>query len=97
MVDEGLHATGAEAVLVYVQAGEMAELRAHAGYAANVVAGWEAIPSSADVPVWHVLRTGETIVFESPEDAQQRFPALARLPTEARHARRSSPGSRPVR
>ena len=81
LVDEGLHATGAEAALVYVQAGEMAELRAHAGYAANVVAGWEAIPSSADVPVWHVLRTGETIVFESPEEAKQRFPALARSPT----------------
>ena len=83
VVDEGLNATGAEAALVYVQSQDVAELRAHAGYAPEVVAGWEAIPDSADVPVWHVLRTGETLVFDSPDDAKRRFPAIAAAPTGA--------------
>ncbi len=81
VVDEGLHATGAEAALVYVREQDVAELRAHAGYAPAVVAGWESIPDSADVPVWHVLHTGETLVFESPLDAKRRFPAIATAPT----------------
>jgi GAF domain-containing protein/anti-sigma regulatory factor (Ser/Thr protein kinase) len=83
VVGTGPRATGAEAVLVYVRSDDVAELRAHAGYGPGVLEGWEAIPASADVPVWHVLRTSETLVFESPDDAKRRFPLLARTPTGA--------------
>jgi GAF domain-containing protein/anti-sigma regulatory factor (Ser/Thr protein kinase) len=83
IVDAGLRATDAEAALVYVREGDVAKLAVQAGYAEDVVAGWEAIPSSADVPVWHVLRSGETLVIDSAEDAKRRFPALASTPTGA--------------
>jgi GAF domain-containing protein/anti-sigma regulatory factor (Ser/Thr protein kinase) len=79
--DAGLRATDAEAALAYVRRDDVAELTVQAGYAEEVIAGWETIPSSADVPVWHVLRSGETLVFESPEEARRRFPALETTPT----------------
>jgi GAF domain-containing protein/anti-sigma regulatory factor (Ser/Thr protein kinase) len=78
--DAGLYATDAEAALVYVAKGDVVELAVEAGYGEDVVAGWEAIPSTEKVPVWHALRNGETLVLSSPEDARRRFPALAEAP-----------------
>ena len=83
ITDAGLRATEAEAALVYVANGDVAELAVQAGYAPEVIAGWEAIRSTAEVPVWHALRAGETLVFSSPEDARRRFPVLANTPVGA--------------
>ena len=75
IADAGLRATDAEAALAYVPGRRRwPSSRCQAGHAEEVIAEWETIPSSADVPVWHVLRSGETLVFESSEDAQRRFP-----------------------
>lgn len=87
VVADGLHAIGAEGVLVYLREGDDARLVASAGYDERVADGWELIPGGTDVPAMRVLERGETLVFDSPDDAKQRFPLLADVAV--------SPGARP--
>lgn len=80
IVDVGLDAIGADGVLVYVREGGDARLVASVGYDEEILETWSVIRSGTDVPAMHVLETGETIVFGSPNEAKERYPLVADAP-----------------
>ncbi len=88
VVDDGLAAVRADAILAYLVAGEELNLVASAGYDERTTAHWASIPLSADVPVTEAVRRSETLVFASPAEVKLRFPLLANV-DEPRGARPS--------
>jgi GAF domain-containing protein len=88
VLSAGTEAIGADGVLVYGREGASATLLASFGYDNAISAGWDTIPPDAPVPVNDVLRTGDTVVFLSPDDAKRRYPVLATIPE--RHGARPS-------
>jgi serine phosphatase RsbU (regulator of sigma subunit) len=76
IVSAGLDSMGAEAVLVYARAGDVARVVTATGYDERIVADWRAIPLGTAVPPTHVIETGETLVLPSRAEARRRFPLL---------------------
>ncbi len=51
------------------------------GYPGNIVDSWQRFPLDAPLPLAETVRTGETIVLHSHEDALARFPGMANFHT----------------
>lgn len=66
----------AEAGAIGLVEGEEIELAGSVGYSEAGLAAWERFPVSAEAPMAHSVRTGQSVWMTSSEALKERFPAL---------------------
>jgi PAS domain S-box-containing protein len=78
ILTDGLRAAEARAgaIGVVTDDGEWIELLAQRGYKGPILTEWHRFPVSAELPMSHVIRTGEPLFLESLEARNELFPNL---------------------
>jgi PAS domain S-box-containing protein len=78
ILTEGLRAAEARAGAIGLvsEDGQMIELLAQRGYRASVLEEWGRFPVAAELPMSHVVRTGEPLFLASREERNELFPSL---------------------
>ena len=80
IIRQGLPALGADRGAIYMhQEGESVELLAAAGYPPDYLARSQQLRPNESTPVLDVIRSGEALALESPEDIASRYPALEKV------------------
>jgi signal transduction histidine kinase len=79
LVRQGAAASGASGGVVALLSSDESrlELMYTQGYAPDVTMAWQYIPLDASTPLAEVVRTGQPLLIESPQEARTRFPQLA--------------------
>jgi PAS domain S-box-containing protein len=80
VLTEGVRAAEARAGSIGVLSvdGTKVELLAQRGYDESMMEGWASFPVDAEVPMSHVIRTGQPLFISSVEERNLLFPGLAR-------------------
>lgn len=78
VVEQGVAVLGADAgsVVLYREKEQMLELLYAGGYPQNVIQQWQRFPVTTPVPIAEVIRTGQAIFLESPDDALEQYPLM---------------------
>jgi len=84
ILTQGVQAAEARAgaIGVVTEDGEAIELLAERGYASGLMETWGRFPLTADLPMCHVVRTGEPLFLASRAERDELFPELADLGEE---------------
>ena len=79
VLTEGVRAAEARAGAIGVKSadGTQVELLAQRGYKESIMEGWDSFPVDADLPMSHVIRTGEPLFISSVQERNLLFPGLA--------------------
>jgi signal transduction histidine kinase len=84
-------AAGTVIVRLDADRGEL-EILGHSDMPADIHQAWQRFPADADVPLAHVVRTGEPLFLESRDDWQSRFPdGIPLLEASGHHANAVAP------
>jgi PAS domain S-box-containing protein len=80
VLTEGVRAAEARAGAIGVLSADAAkvELLAQRGYDESIMEGWDSFPVDAELPMSHVIRTGEPLFISSVQERNLLFPGLAR-------------------
>jgi signal transduction histidine kinase len=79
VLTEGVRAAEARAGAIGVKSadGTQVELLAQRGYKESIMESWDSFPVDADLPMSHVIRTGEPLFISSVQERNLLFPGLA--------------------
>ena len=79
ILTEGVRAAEARAGAIGVLSADAAkvELLAQRGYDESIMEGWVSFPVDAELPMSHVIRTGEPLFISSVHERNELFPGLA--------------------